>query len=101
MFGIERRMERAKAETEIINKLLVENWTLRNLADLYKKTAEEAVRCREATFQRVEKPVVIYCKDCRNLMFSDCYGECKLGHLGIVRPDDYCSRGERRETGGG
>lgn len=43
------------------------------------------------------KPVV-HCSDCLYLMFSDCYGECKRSYLGgIVRPDDYCSRGERKE----
>lgn len=38
-----------------------------------------------------------YCKDCANLTFSDCYGECGGGYLGIVRPDDFCSHGCRRE----
>lgn len=37
------------------------------------------------------------CKDCRNLEITGCYGECGRGYLGIVRPDDYCSRGRRRE----
>ena len=40
---------------------------------------------------------VVRCKDCKHLMFSDCYGECRRNHLGIVRPDDYCSRGKRKE----
>ena len=40
---------------------------------------------------------IVRCKDCKYLMFSDCYGECKRNHLGIVRPDDYCSRGKRKE----
>ena len=40
---------------------------------------------------------VVRCKDCKHLMFSDCYGECKRNHLGIVRPDDFCSFGERKE----
>lgn len=40
---------------------------------------------------------VVRCKDCKHLMFSDCYGECKRNHLGIVRPDDFCSRGKRKE----
>lgn len=42
-------------------------------------------------------PPVVRCKDCRFLRFSDCYGECSVGRLGIVRPDDFCSRGERRD----
>ena len=31
------------------------------------------------------------------LEITGCYGECGRGYLGIVRPDDYCSRGRRRE----
>ena len=46
----------------------------------------------------VDAEPVVHCSDCLYLMFSDCYGECKRGYLsGIVRPDDYCSRGERKE----
>lgn len=40
---------------------------------------------------------VVHCKDCKYLMFSDCYGECSKGYMGIVSPDDYCSRGERKD----
>ena len=40
---------------------------------------------------------VVRCKDCKHLMFSDCYGECRLGHLGIVKPWDFCSYGERKD----
>ena len=40
---------------------------------------------------------IVRCKDCKHLMFSGCYGECKRNHLGIVRPDDFCSRGKRKE----
>ena len=42
---------------------------------------------------------VVRCKDCKYLMFSDCYGECSQGHMGIVRPDDFCSYGERMDEG--
>ena len=41
---------------------------------------------------------IVRCKDCKHLMFSDCYGECKRNHLGIVRPDDFCSRVKRKEV---
>ena len=41
--------------------------------------------------------VVVRCRECKYLMFSDCYGECSKGYLGIVSPDDFCSRGERKE----
>lgn len=39
---------------------------------------------------------VVNCKDCQHVMFSDCYGECGAARMGIVSPDDFCSRGERR-----
>ena len=39
---------------------------------------------------------VVRCNDCKHLMFSDCYGECSRGYMGIVSPDDYCSYGERK-----
>ena len=40
---------------------------------------------------------VVRCLECKYIMFSDCYGECSKGYLGIVRPDDFCSYGERKE----
>ena len=39
---------------------------------------------------------VVHCKECKHLMFSDCYGECGAARMGIVSPDDFCSYGERR-----
>lgn len=39
---------------------------------------------------------VVRCKDCEYLMFSDFYGECSRGYLGIVSPNDYCSRAIRK-----
>ena len=39
---------------------------------------------------------VVRCKDCKHLMFSDMYGECNK-RFEIVRPDDFCSYGERKE----
>ena len=45
----------------------------------------------------VDAVEVVRCRECKYLMFSDCYGECSKGHLGIVRQDDFCSRGERKE----
>ena len=43
---------------------------------------------------------VVRCRDCKHLMFSDFYGECKRGNLGIVNPDDFCSYGERKDGDG-
>lgn len=40
---------------------------------------------------------VVQCKDCVYLMFSDCYGECEKGYLGIVSPNDSCGRGKAKE----
>ena len=40
---------------------------------------------------------VVCCKNCKHLMFSDFYGECTKGYMGIVSPDDYCSYGERKD----
>ena len=40
---------------------------------------------------------VVRCKDCRHLEITGCYGECKRGYMGIVKPWDFCSYGERRE----
>ena len=43
---------------------------------------------------------IVFCKDCKHLEISDCYGECGKGYLGIVRPDCYCCYGERRIDNG-
>ena len=40
---------------------------------------------------------IVYCVDCCHLEITGCYGQCGRGYLGIVRSDDFCSRGERRE----
>lgn len=38
----------------------------------------------------------VYCKDCKHLMFSDCYAECGKAYKGIVSIDDFCDKGELR-----
>ena len=45
----------------------------------------------------VDAVPVVRCRDCKHLMFSDFYGECGKGHMGVVSPDDFCSRGEWKE----
>ena len=40
---------------------------------------------------------VVRCKDCKFLMFSDFYGECSNGHMCSGSPDDFCSRGSRKD----
>ena len=42
---------------------------------------------------------VVHCKECKHLMFSDCYGECVAARMGIVSSDDFCSYGERKNNG--
>ena len=49
------------------------------------------------TIPRVDAVEVVRCEDCKYLMFSDCYGECGEGHMGIVSPDDFCSYGKKKE----
>ena len=44
----------------------------------------------------VDAVPVVRCKDCKHLIFSDCYGECGAARIGIVSPYDFCSYGERK-----
>lgn len=46
------------------------------------------------------KGETIYCKDCENLIFSDCYGECVKGYKGIVNPNDTCEHATRKPPKG-
>lgn len=45
---------------------------------------------------------VVRCKDCKYLGIKFAYGYCEnvSGLHGIVRPESYCSRGERKEVQG-
>ncbi len=65
-----------------------------------RENAEAVKRIMEADYNELgtadSKEEVVHCKDCKHLMFSDCYGECSQAHMGIVDPNDYCSRGERK-----
>lgn len=43
------------------------------------------------------KKLTNICKNCKHLMFSDCYGECSMGYIdGIVKPYDSCKHFEKR-----
>lgn len=54
--------------------------------------------CIATVFNRYSERVeIVKCKDCKYLMFSDCYGECAQTHMGIVSPNDFCSYGERKD----
>ena len=48
-------------------------------------------------FPTADVTEVVRCKDCKYLMFSDMYGECSQAHMRIVRPDDFCNYGERKD----
>lgn len=39
---------------------------------------------------------IVYCKNCKYLMFSDCYAECGKAYRGIVSIDNFCDKGELR-----
>lgn len=39
---------------------------------------------------------IVYCKNCKYLMFSDFYAECGKGYRGILNFDDFCDKGELR-----
>ncbi len=39
---------------------------------------------------------MIKCSECKHIMYSDCYGECKKGIKSIVNADDGCEYGEKR-----
>lgn len=40
---------------------------------------------------------MVMCKDCKHIMYLDCYGECSQACKGIVRPNDSCEYGIRRD----
>ena len=69
-----------------------ENYFYKHLDDLHMIAAMNSVDEMPAA----DVTEVVRCKDCKYLMFSDFYGECGIGLLGIVSPDDYCSRGEKK-----
>jgi hypothetical protein len=51
--------------------------------------------CSAPTVDAVE---VVRCKDCKHLEITGCYGECNKGYMGIVKPWDFCSYGERKDN---
>lgn len=101
------RQERAQYGTpysELAKKYGVSKKTMQNAIKgvtwkcvKYMPEPPVAVAKNAMTTATVAKKERVRCADCRHLMFSDCYGECGEGHRGVVRPDDFCSYGERRE----
>lgn len=46
----------------------------------------------------LEEINLVRCVDCRFLGFHDFYGYCEVGNIsGIIKPWDYCSRGENNK----
>lgn len=84
-------------------------WSISGLI-IYDKPKElsDFTRLRETKFGyepvKIERPPqswcyvegTVYCKDCKHLMFSDCYAECGKAYKGIVSIDDFCDKGELR-----
>jgi hypothetical protein len=54
----------------------------------------ETIKKRYTEEQNAERKIT--CKECKHLMFSDCYGECNRS-LRMVNPDDTCEYAERKE----
>lgn len=70
--------------------------------DIYREAllaVKSAIHCQSVS-KDIQK--VVHCEDCKYFlfseMFSDMYGECSQAHMGIVRPDDFCSYGERKDV---
>lgn len=51
-------------------------------------------RCNQFEDKTIKN--ITFCKDCKHLMFSDCYAECGKAYKGIVSIDDFCDRGEQK-----
>lgn len=85
--AIARKLKNAHcAECNVVRKIQCSACWVEDVLELLEGDAVDAVE-------------VVRCKDCKHLMFSDCYGECGRAYLsGIVRPDDFCSYGERKDN---
>ena len=60
---------------------------------------DEGIRCRDLPTADVVE--VVRCKNCKHFQFLDSldmYGKCSQAHIRIVRPDGFCSYGERKDT---
>ena len=91
--------EKQSSEKRLIdaNKLIdfIDVGHLRHQGELcYSEVDVANLLLQAPTINAVE---VVRCWECKYLMFSDCYGECGKGHMGIVSPYDFCSYGERKE----
>ena len=83
--------EQAKALLAQETPKMLDNVTTRITGSVRELCTAAADACRKLGYEPV-----VHCKDCKPVMFSDCYGECGAARMGIVGPDDFCSYGERR-----
>ena len=58
--------------------------------------ADESEVCKDFK-NKADFVEVVRCINCKSRMFSDMYIECSK-RLEIVRADDFCSYGERKDT---
>ena len=87
--------------------LVAENQRLKAKNQALEKAVEQFIWERDVAIEQLESygvgfaekadvVRVVRCINCKYLEISGCYGECGMARLGIVHPDDYCSRGERK-----
>ena len=71
--------------------------------DLEPVLADKVSNAYISRFELEQQPIldvveVVRCKDCKFLYIKDfVYGTCNKNMCGIVKPDDYCSQGQKRE----
>ena len=79
------------------------NEALRECVRVYSNSFYNGIEVARTAIRKlpaVDAVEVVRCKDCRFLGIKDfVYGYCEnpCGLHGIVRPESYCSRGEREE----
>ena len=67
-------------------------------ADLDAKTVQRCIEAIDKCPFETGLQKVVHCVDCSHLGFKDFYGVCRIDGLdGIVGPNDYCSRGVKRD----
>lgn len=59
---------------------------------------EQAIRDKIVESGEISVEPVVFCKNCKHYVHSEvCYCRNKKGLTDIVKPDDFCSYGERKE----
>lgn len=76
-------------------KILTEH--TRQYVGMYDSEAlEVAIKVMESHMPK-EPQSTVECVHCKHLVFSDMYGECAKGYLGVVSPWDSCGYGELKD----